>query len=97
MPSASNRSRNFECVQVRILPGAALLRRENEMSQIMATSVNMTRAEHCAFAKLDMSGKCIAICSHNRLLDGCMFDCIAIKSDSLKEFKDRVEAERKIH
>ena len=63
----------------------------------MATSVNMTRAEHCAFAKLDMSGKCIAACVHNRLLDGFMFDCIAIKSDTHKEFTDRIESERKIH
>jgi hypothetical protein len=58
---------------------------------------SMTRAEHCTFAKLDMSGKCIAICSHNRLVGGFMVDCMAIKSDSLEEFVDRVESERKVH
>jgi len=60
-------------------------------------SFDMTRAEHCVFAKLDMSGKCIAICSHNRLIGGFMVDCMAIKSDTFKEFQDRIEAERKIH
>ena len=63
----------------------------------MSDPGSMTRAEHCAFAKLDMSGKCIAICSHNRLINGFMCDCIAIKSDTFKEFQDRIEAERKIH
>ena len=63
----------------------------------MSKPVTMTREEHCAFAKLDVSGKCIASCSHNRLIDGFMCDCIAIKSDTLKEFQERVEAERIVH
>ena len=63
----------------------------------MSESVSMTRAEHCAFAKLDMSGKCIAACVHNRFIGKFMVDCIAIKSDPFKEFEDRIEAERKVH
>jgi hypothetical protein len=58
---------------------------------------SMTRSEHCTFAKLDMSGKCIAICSHNRFICGFMCDCIGIKSDTFDEYQDRIEAERKVH
>jgi len=58
----------------------------------------MERSEHCAFAKLDKNGKCIALCFKNTLQDGFMVDCIDIKSDTIEEYcSARLSDHQKLH
>ena len=57
----------------------------------------MERAEHCSFAKLNKEGKCIAKCSHNKLIDGYYIDCIDIRSDTIEEYCKRVNEGNKLH
>ena len=52
------------------------------------------RDEHCSFALLDKTtGKCVALCSQNSVEE----DCIGIKHETIKEYRERIEQERGTH
>ena len=56
-----------------------------------------TRDEHCLFPCINKDGKCIAICSKNRMIGELFFDCTGIRSLTVEEHEAQMNNERKIH